>query len=524
MKGRKLNQSQKDVYLSQYKLACGNRRMHPALAQSIKNYELKLCLDSVNEEDIKGISKALPGFELLKRVQLWGKHFTEVVLNPDISFEIENLGASLPKMPRPRLKKDIGKRRYDYPNPYDKSKSDIIKDPGQVCISRNPAFTKKLFMGISKNIATNSALCEIRIVGLKIMQDCWELLAQGLMHRTPLTYLALNYCKLDDDALAVLMPSLRRQDMLRKLDLSHNDLSGRSGYTLGRIISRHGERRDEEVWLYGLRGEEPDLQLGLEELDVANNKLNDKAIADLCGFLFHDVWLHVIDLRRNCLTEVGLREIANLLATNQSLLVLDFRENPSNQYADFMVNRLHHNYERFERTYGMRDDKNWVNKLIELKESIASPKTARTESTMASPRMTRVKSVGDLWNARRAHVEFSSDESMHVEDLDCDNCRHLESQLVQAQAVVADLTNENKLLRRQMQQSWSDSDINQEPMSSLPQAESISVRGQGGTGEEAESDLLMRIENMMSEVTRLMDALEVSQRRPVHALQSLSSA
>jgi hypothetical protein len=74
----------------QYKAACGGKRPHPALVNGIKNYELKLCLDSVNEADIKGIAIAFPQFALLKRVQLWGKHFTEVALNPDISFEIEH--------------------------------------------------------------------------------------------------------------------------------------------------------------------------------------------------------------------------------------------------------------------------------------------------------------------------------------------------------------------------------------------------------------------------------------------------
>jgi hypothetical protein len=506
MQSRRANQSQKDIYIAQYKTACGDKRPHPALLKSIKNYELKLCLDSVNEDDVNGISKALPTFALLKRVQLWGKHFTEVALNPDISFELVNLGASMPKMPRPRLKKDVGKRRYDYPNPYDKSKSEVIEDPGQICISRNPTFTKKLFLGISKNISINSALCEIRIIGLKIMLDCWELLAKGLMHKTPLTYLALNYCKLDDAALEVLTPALRRQDMLRKLDLSHNDLSSKAGYSLGRIISRHGERRDEEVWAYGLRGELPDVLQGLEELCVANNKLDDRAISDLCGFLFHDVWLHVLDLRRNSLSAAGLLEVANLLSTNSSLLVLDFRDNTSSQYAEYMVDRMHHNFKRFERTYGVRDDQNWMIKLHELKQSISSP---QTESTKASPGMLRVKSLGDLWSGRDYTQPSSDDDRMEVADLDCENCRELEEELREARDQIVALTSENRTTRRNVQ-SWSDSNISQEPMS-LPQGESTTLRG-GGTGEEAESDLLMKIEHMMSEVTRLMDALEVSQR------------
>jgi hypothetical protein len=516
MVGTKLNRSQKEVYLAQYKTACGGRRPHPAVVNGIRNYELKLCLDSVNEADIKGIATALPQFALLKRVQLWGKHFTEVALNPDISFQIENLGASMPKLPRPRLKKDVGRRRYDFPNPYDKSKSEIIEDLGQVCISRNPVFSKKLFAGISKNLATNSALCEIRILGLKIKLDCWKLLARGLMNRTPLTYLALNYCKLDDEALVVLTPALRKQDMLRKLDLSHNELSDQAGYCLGRIISRQGERRDEEIWALGLRNEFPESQLGLEELCVANNKLTDKAVEDLCGFLFHDVWLHVLDLRRNCLTGTGLREVANLLSTNKSIIVLDFRENPSKQFANFMVGRLHRNFKQFEETYGVREDKHWLTKLQELKGSVGTP---RTESTKASPRMVKVKSLADFWADQRP-TQAKSGAPLAINDLACDNCRTLQGNLDEALTQVDALTSENKMLRRHIQQSWSHSGISPEPMSSLPQVESLSLREQGGTGEEVESGLLMRIEQMMSEVTRLMDALEVSQRRPVHALYS----
>ena len=79
----------------------------------------------------------IPNYPLLKKVHLWGKHFENVALDPDISLAFGCIGGPLPDSPPVLRKRDRGPRHYQYPNPHDKSKTEIHTDPGTVCISRN---------------------------------------------------------------------------------------------------------------------------------------------------------------------------------------------------------------------------------------------------------------------------------------------------------------------------------------------------------------------------------------------------
>jgi len=60
------------------------------------------------------------------------------------------------------------------------------------------------------------------------------------------------------------------------------------------------------VWAYALRNEKPsasELVSGLEELYLANNNITDKAIFKLIKALYNDIYLKMIDFRRN---DIGL--------------------------------------------------------------------------------------------------------------------------------------------------------------------------------------------------------------------------
>lgn len=42
------------------------------------------------------------------------------------------------------------------------------------------------------------------------------------------------------------------------LDLSHNHLDDEAGRMIGSIISIHGRKRDEILWVYSIRGDQPE--------------------------------------------------------------------------------------------------------------------------------------------------------------------------------------------------------------------------------------------------------------------------
>jgi hypothetical protein len=58
--------------------------------------------------------------------------------------------------------------------------------------------------------------------------------------------------------LEVLYSAISENPSLILLDLSNNDLSNNSGMHIGRIISAHGKRRDDILWMHSLRGDLPE--------------------------------------------------------------------------------------------------------------------------------------------------------------------------------------------------------------------------------------------------------------------------
>ena len=58
--------------------------------------------------------------------------------------------------------------------------------------------------------------------------------------------------------LETLYGAISENTSLILLDLSNNDLANNSGMHVGRIISAHGKRRDDIVWMHSLRGDLPD--------------------------------------------------------------------------------------------------------------------------------------------------------------------------------------------------------------------------------------------------------------------------
>ena len=86
-----------------------------------------------------------------------------------------------------------------------------------------------------------------------------------------LNELRMTNCKLTTDDLKVLHKGLTKSESINILDLSNNNLDEKSGMLLGALISAQGQRKNEIIWLYGLRGEIPDqdlIRMGLCELNI----------------------------------------------------------------------------------------------------------------------------------------------------------------------------------------------------------------------------------------------------------------
>ncbi len=87
---------------------------------------------------------------------------------------------------------------------------------------------------------------------------------------------------------------------LNLVDLSHNQLDDDAGRMIASIIGIHGRKRDEIMWVYSIRGDQPDEDpelKGICDLNVSYNQLGSRALRDMCGPLRHDTWLRVKNFR-----------------------------------------------------------------------------------------------------------------------------------------------------------------------------------------------------------------------------------
>lgn len=67
-------------------------------------------------------------------------------------------------------------------------------------------------------------------------------------------------------------------------------------------MSEHSRRRTDMIWHFNIRGETPaeDISnIGLCEVNLERNQLNDKAVIEFISYLKNDNWTKCINLRGN---------------------------------------------------------------------------------------------------------------------------------------------------------------------------------------------------------------------------------
>lgn len=120
--------------------------------------------------------------------------------------------------------------------------------------------------------------------------------------------LALNACGVNNDALGELTKAMEQNTSIEILDLSCNYMGDEMATYISKIISIQSERRDEAVWLAGLREELPEEEYknGLQSLVLRHNDFSDFLCNEISRVLYFDVYLKSIDLRNNQISSKGI--------------------------------------------------------------------------------------------------------------------------------------------------------------------------------------------------------------------------
>ena len=146
-----------------------------------------------------------------------------------------------------------------------------------------------------------------------------------------------------------------------------NTVSGSS--LTSTAVSNQSQRRDQVIWMYGLRNERPennDYALGLVSINLTENNISDEFAEEIAKALGYDAYIRHINLSKNNIMEGGCKKLVKSLRKNITVLNLDLRQNPG--YTDQIQQRLNlkliKNIKNIKNTNYTLEEQSYINQFI----------------------------------------------------------------------------------------------------------------------------------------------------------------
>ena len=199
----------------------------------------------------------------------------------------------------------------------------------------------KITLGIGKHLILSNNLIALSLVNLDISEKIAQNLSKGIIENKSIHALTINNCKMSIEVYEIILKGLLNHEKIEYLDLHNNNLGDKYGNMIGRIIARQTYRRDQEIWLYGLRNEVPetnDYTLGLISINLDGNKLSSYTADCITTSLASDQYVRSIVLTNNNFDKNACKKFIYMLRRNMTLLNIDLRNNPG--YDENIKTRL----------------------------------------------------------------------------------------------------------------------------------------------------------------------------------------
>ena len=187
-----------------------------------------------------------------------------------------------------------------------------------------------IVQGIAKNLYMTENVNGFKILNIDLKADLAEFLSEGITANKSLKTLIICNCLLTNDAYEILLKGILTHESIEYIDISNNNLNDKCGNMIGRIISRQTQRRDQVIWMYGLRNEKPlnnDYTKGLISINLSNNNLGDVSADNISNAISYDSYIRSINLSDNQISSTGCKKFIKVLRRNMSVINLDLRNN-----------------------------------------------------------------------------------------------------------------------------------------------------------------------------------------------------
>ena len=198
----------------------------------------------------------------------------------------------------------------------------------------------KLFIGISKHLTLSNNLISLSISNFELYSKYTLLISKGLSTNKSLKSLKISNCLIQLTSFETLIKSLFNHQNISNLDLSNNNLSDKFGNIISKLITKQAQRRDQIIWSYGLRNENPpsNYKTGLISINLSGNKLSNESAECLIKVLSSDQYLRAVHLNNNKITNEFCKRFIYMMRKNMSLLTIDLRNNPG--YDEYIHSRI----------------------------------------------------------------------------------------------------------------------------------------------------------------------------------------
>ena len=200
-----------------------------------------------------------------------------------------------------------------------------------------------IFQGIAKNLCLSEVLKFLKIQYIDLKPEVCEFLCEGIISNKSLNTLIINHSLFKNESFEIFAKCLLMHPAIEIIELSGDSLDDKCGNILGRIIVGQTQRRDQVIWMHGLRNERPlnnDYARGLISLNLSNNQLSDTSAEEISNALSYDSYIRSLDLKNNLLSDSGCKMFIKVLRKNLTVLNLDLRQNPGYTLHDNIHKRL----------------------------------------------------------------------------------------------------------------------------------------------------------------------------------------
>ena len=190
---------------------------------------------------------------------------------------------------------------------------------------------KKLALSMSFLLKKSNKITSVELQGIPFTERDLMTIAKGVAKNTSLTKFSLDYCPVSEKSAKSLCNSFQTHPKIAHISLSGCNLTSSSANEVCKLLHNQSLGLHSKRWAESLRYRTPDLKQmgGIKRLTLnANPAIGDDGITLLCEVLPQDLWVKAIDLQGCGLSEKGASLLYSSIQMNNSIVVLDIRNNP----------------------------------------------------------------------------------------------------------------------------------------------------------------------------------------------------